>query len=221
MTYAEFYDSFAQHPLLLWVAAVLGLLVALSRRGRSPSVRHFCIALTILSLLDAWLTTTDVPGLGSLTGRAASLVPLAFVLLGDFRYFLFVEGARQDGTLAIDARRVATAGAWTLLVPVASQLVVGALGSDEPRVLFLVYELLFVVLALGIAARYLPSYTDAPAWTGRVTRYVVVYYGLWATADAIILTTGADVGFLLRVLPNALYYGGLVAVIAWTAPRST
>jgi hypothetical protein len=163
MTYAEFYDSFAQHPLLLWVAAVLGLLVALSRRGRSPSVRTFCIALTILSLLDAWLTTTHVPGLGPLTGRAASLVPLAFVLLGDFRYFLFVESARRDGTLAIDARRVATAGAWTLLVPVASQLVVGALGSDEPRVLFLVYELLFVVLALGIAARYLPRHAGAPA----------------------------------------------------------
>jgi hypothetical protein len=221
MTYAEFYDSFAQHPLLLWVAAVLGLLVALSRRGRSPAVRTFCIALTILSLLDAWLTTTHVPGLGPLTGRAASLVPLAFVLLGDFRYFLFVESARRDGTLAIDARRVATAGAWTLLVPVASQLVVGALGSDEPRVLFLVYELLFVVLALGIAARYLPRHAGAPAWTGRVTRYVALYYGLWATADTIILTTGADVGFLLRVLPNALYYGGLVAVIAWTAPRST
>jgi hypothetical protein len=88
-------------------------------------------------------------------------------------------------------------------------------------VLFLVYELLFVVLALGIAARYLPRRRDTAGWTRRVTRFVVLYYGLWASADAIILGTGADVGFLLRVVPNVLYYGGLVAVIASTAPRAS
>ena len=49
--------------------------------------------------------------------------------------------------------------------------------------------------------------------------FVIGYYGLWAAADAIILTTGADMGFLLRVLPNALYYGGFVPVVAWTAPQ--
>jgi hypothetical protein len=221
MTFAAFYDSFVQHPLLLWVAALLGLWIALSRRGLSPSLRSFCIALTVVSLLDAWLTTSQIPGLGPLTGSAATLVPLGFVLFGDFRYFLFIESARRDGTLAIDAKRVATAIAWTLLVPAAAQLVVGALGSDEPRVLFLVYELLFVVLALGIAARYLPRRRDTAGWTRRVTRFVVLYYGLWASADAIILATGADVGFLLRVVPNVLYYGGLVAVIASTAPRAS
>jgi hypothetical protein len=219
MTFAAFYDSFVQHPLLLWVAALAGLWIALARRGLSPSLRTFCIALTGVSLLDAWLTTSHVPGLGPLTGRATTLVPLGFVLFGDFRYFLFVESARRDGTLAIDAKRVATAAAWTLIVPITAQLVVTALGSDEPRVLFLVYEMLFVALAVGLSAAYLPRRGDAGGWTRRVTRFVILYYALWASADAIILATGADAGFLLRVVPNVLYYGGLVPVIARTAPR--
>ncbi|MBW2377833.1 MAG: hypothetical protein JRF55_17970 [Deltaproteobacteria bacterium] len=210
--YAEFYDSFIQHPLLLWAAALLGLLIALSRRGLSRSLRWFCVALAILSLLDAWLTSTPILGIGSLTGAAASLVPLAFVLIGDFRYFFFVESARSDGTVPAGVRGWARACGWTLVVPLGSKLIIAALGSDDPRVLFLVYS-------VGMAALYLPRHSNAPRWTRRVTMFVIGYYGLWAAADAIILTTGADMGFLLRVLPNALYYGGFVPVVAWTAPR--
>lgn len=220
MSYVEFYDSFMQHPLLLWAAALLGLGIALSRRGLSPSVRWFCVGLTVLSLVDAWLTTTRVPGIGPLTGAAASLVPLTFVLVGDFRYFFFIETARPDGTLTVTAKRSAKAFAWTLIVPLGSQLIIGALGSQDPRVLFFVYETLFVLLLLGLSAFYLPRNTDALRWARQVTWFVIGYYLLWATADAIIRTTGEDMGFLLRVFPNALYYGGLVPVIAWTAPRS-
>jgi hypothetical protein len=217
--YAEFYDSFIQHPLLLWAAALLGLWIALSRRGLSRSVRWFCVAFGLLSLLDAWLTSTQILGIGSLTGAAASWVPLTFVLIGDFRYFFFVESARSDGTLAPGVRGWARACGWTLVVPLGSQLLITALGSDDPRVLFLVYEILFVFLSVGMAVLYLPRHSNAPGWTRRVTLFIIGYYGLWAAADAIILTTGADMGFLLRVLPNALYYGGFVAVVAWTSPQ--
>lgn len=221
MTYAEFYGSFMQHPVLLWASALAGLLIALSRRGLSKSVRWFCIALTALSLLDAWLTTDHVPGIGQLTGAAASLVPLAFVLLGDFRYFLFIESARSDGTLAASTAGVVKAIGWTLVVPLGSQLVVTGIASADPRVLFLVYEALFAVLALCIYALYLPRQGPAVQWTRRVTMFVIGYYALWGAADAIILATSDDMGFLLRVLPNALYYGGLVPAIAWTAPRAS
>ena len=40
--------------------------------------------------------------------------------------------------------------------------------------------------------------------------YVLVYYGLWASADVLILS-GVDAGWLLRVVPNQLYYA------LWTA----
>ncbi len=218
MSYAEFYDSFIQHPLLLWAAAILGLLLALSGPALSVTVRRYCVALAAISLLDAWLTTNDVPGIGPLTGAAASFVPLAFVLIGDFRFFLFIESAKPDGTLSPSAGAWMRASAWTLLVPLASQLGVLALGSNEPRILFFVYETLFVLLSFGLARVYLPRRSHALQWTRRVTRFVIAYYALWAAADAIILTTGADAGFLLRVLPNVLYYGGLVPAIAWAAP---
>ncbi len=80
------------------------------------------------------------------------------------------------------------------------------------------YETLFVVLAIGLSRVYLPRRSVALLWTRRVTRFVIAYYALWVVADAVILTTGADVAFLLRVLPNVLYYGGLVPAIAWAAP---
>ena len=218
MSYAEFYDSIIQHPLLLWAAAIFGLLLALSRPGLSATVRRYCMALAAIALLDAWLTTTNVPGIGPLTGAAASFVPLAFVLIGDFRFFLFIESAKSDGTVAASAGAWMRASAWTVLVPLASQLCVLGLGSNEPRVLFFVYETLFVVLAIGLSRVYLPRRSGALLWTRRVTRFVIAYYALWAVADAVILTTGADVAFLLRVLPNVLYYGGLVPAIAWAAP---
>ena len=217
MSYAEFYDSFIQHPLLLWGAALLGLLIALSRPGLSRSTRWFCVALTALALCDAWLTTTHVPGIGPLTGAAASLVPLTFVLLGDFRYFFFIESAQPDGALAPNLRGIAKACAWTLVVPLASQLVIAAGGSDDARVLFFVYETLFVFLLLAVSAFYLPRGDGALPWTRRTTSFVIGYYALWAAADGIILATHNDLGFLLRTIPNGLYYGGLVPVIAWTA----
>jgi hypothetical protein len=224
VSYAELYDSFIQHPLLLWVGAFLGVLIALWRPGLSRSVRWFCVAFAIVSVLDAWLTATHIPGIGRLSGPAASLVPLAFVLIGDFRYFFFIESARSDGTLVASSGAVARACTWTLVVPLGSQLVITALSSHDPRVLFLVYETLFVVLSVSIATLYLPRRSDALRWTRRVTGFVIGYYALWATADAIILTTKADLGFLLRVVPNVLYYGCFVPMVAWTAagvsPRS-
>ena len=51
-----------------------------------------------------------------------------------------------------------------------------------------------------------------------MSRFVLLYYGLWAAADVILLATRADLGFALRVVPNLLYYGGLIAAIGWFAP---
>jgi hypothetical protein len=51
-----------------------------------------------------------------------------------------------------------------------------------------------------------------------VSWFVLLYYALWAATDAILLATGADFGYALRVIPNLLYYGGLIAAIARLAP---
>lgn len=219
MSYADLYASPLQHPWILWIAAALGLLAALSRRDLSREARWFCLALTAVALLDAWLTADRVLGLGALKGSAATWVPLLFVLLGDFRYFFFVESARPDGRLAVGSKGLWTAAAWTLVVPIGAQLLVHAIGAQEPRVLFLVYEVLFVALLFFMSRVYLPRHAKALRWTRLMTRFGIAYYGLWAVADAIILFSGADEGFLLRVVPNLLYYGGFVPAVAWTAPR--
>ena len=220
MSYADFYSSFLQHPLLLWLAAIVGLAIALSRPRISRDVRRFAVAVSVLSILDAWLSANHVLGIGRLSGPIATLLPLTFVLIGDFRFFLFVELAQPDGTLFVTHTGVFKAVLWTLLVPASAQLLASMSGSDNPRVLFLIYEALFVLLLMGFSLYYVPTSTKAQRWVRRVTGFVLLYYGLWAAADAIILATRADTGFLLRVVPNVFYYGGLAPLIVWTAPQT-
>lgn len=219
MSFAELYASPVQHPGLLWFGALLGLVIALARRPLSRQLKWFCIVLTVVSLFDAWLTANEILGFDATTS-APRWVPLIFVLLGDFRYFFFVESARPGGTLTITKRGLLRAFAWTAIVPIGSQVMMFLLRSDQARVLYLVYELSFVALLCAFLFGYLPRFAKAVHWTRLVTLFGVFYYGLWAFADAIILFTGADEGFLVRILPNLLYYGGFVPIVAWTAPHA-
>jgi hypothetical protein len=211
--FEAFYDSPLQHPWLRWAAGVAGVAYALGRPGLPPEVRRYVQALGLLTLLDAWLTSNHVIGIGRLTGAAAAGVPLFFVLAGDLRYLLIVENGTASGRLRFTARGVARAGVLMLVVPLSSQLLVPLLaGPDaDARVLFLVYEVSFFALTLALIALHPGA---APGrWPRAVSRFVLLYYGLWACADAIILATGSDFGFGLRVVPNVLYYGGLIAII--------
>ena len=180
-------------------------------------MRRYCVALATISLLDAWLTTNDVPGMGPPTGAAASLVPLAFVLIGDFRSFLFIESAKPDGTLAasVDASVGLDAARATGIT--ARRFPVGLERASHP-VLRLRDAIRLAVGWLGAAVSSSPQPCTSVDAAG--DQVVIAYYALWAAADAIIPTTGADTGFRLRVLPNVLYYGGLIPAIAWAAPRT-
>jgi hypothetical protein len=217
-TFQAFYDSTLQHPILLWGAAAAAILLCSVRRDLAPSTRRFCIGLGILSLLDAWLTTSEIFGLGSLSGWSASAIPLFFVLAGDFRYFAFAWCAQPDGRMKFDGRSLLLALGTTLIVPVSTQGILTLLPDrlDTPRVMFFIYEVLFVLLTLALL-RLLPA-ARTNAWVRGVSLFVVLYYSLWASADLVILATGSDLGFLMRVVPNILYYGGLIAVMGWSAP---
>lgn len=217
--FESFYASPVQHPILLWLAAGLGFVVCVTRSGLHPSLRRYCAALTLLSFADAWLSSNPVYGIGSLTGAAARFVPLFFVLAGDFRYLLLLGAADVRGAVRLSGRGVLVAAGLMCIVPLLSQAVVALL--PEPlsgsRVLFLVYELAFMLLTVGLM-RWHPAARSVP-WLATVSRFVLLYYGLWALADAILLVTGSDLGFLLRVVPNLLYYGGLIGVIGWAGAR--
>jgi hypothetical protein len=217
--FEAFYASPLQHPGLLWLAVAAGLAFSLTRRTLSPKVRAYCAALAGLSALDAWLTSTDIPGIGALSGAGATLVPLFFVLAGDFRFLLVVTSGRPGGRLEINAKALGVAAAITAIVPLSSQVVVPLLPAalQGDRTLFLVYELLFASLTLGLLARH--RTVRRVRWVRTVARYVLGYYVLWALADVTILWVG-DLGFGLRVVPNLLYYGGLISVIGFAAARA-
>ena len=212
-----FYASAWQHPLALWLAAAAGAAVCLARSDRHPSVRRYCLALVVLSGLDAWLTANHVLGIGALPARVAGVVSLFFVLAGDFRYLLLWEAATRDGAIALTPGGAARAAGLTAIVPITAQLAAAEVVPANPRVLFLIYELAFCALIAALL-RWHPN-AHALSWVRAVSRFVLLYYALWATADGIILATGADVGHALRVIPNLLYYGGLIAAIARLAPR--
>ena len=178
--------------------------------------------MALLSLVDAWLTTAHVPGIGPLTGPAATGIPLLFVLVGDFRYFLFLEAVRTGRFALPGGAGWLRALAWTAIVPVVSKLVLAALPADMAggRTLFLAYEACFALLTLVVTFAVLPRRTEGRRWAQRVTWFVCAYYALWASADVIILS-GSDLGFLVRVVPNVLYYGGLIAFMCWSRPPSS
>ena len=213
-SFEAFYASPWQHPWLLWAAALLAGGWCLRRRGLDPSIRAYCVALTVLSVTDAWLTSDHIYGIGTWTGSASTFVPLFFVLSGDFRYLVLLGVARADGRLQWSARAVAVGFGLTVIVPILSQLIVASWPGGEPssRILFFVYEVAFFCLTTGILAFH-PSVRSVP-WLVPVSRFVLLYYGLWASADAILLTTGSDLGYALRIVPNVLYYGAMIAVIA-------
>ena len=219
MSFEAFYNGPVHHPGQLWAAIAAATLYAATRRRLDPGLRGYCLGLGILSALDAWLTASSPYGIGPLRGAAASAVPLFFVLAGDFRYLLLALGGTPDGRLSASPGTLARAAALTLVVPIGSQLLVMALPGESAgaRTLYFVYELAFLVLAAGLA-RYHPNVRGSP-WLRDLSRFVMLYYGLWASADAILLASGSDLGFALRLIPNLLYYGGLIAAIAWLAPR--
>jgi hypothetical protein len=219
--FEAFYQSPLQHPILLWLAAGLAGWWCAARQALRPSVHRYGLALTALSLTDAWLTSKHIYGVGALTGAPATFVPLFFVLAGDFRYLLLLGLATADGDLRWSGRAVSAAVALTLVVPILSQSIIAILPAAQSgaRVLYFVYEVAFFGLTAALLAWH-PGVRAAP-WLRPVSRFVLLYYGLWASADALLLVTGSDLGFALRVVPNVLYYGGLIAMIGWAAATAS
>ena len=219
--FEQFYGSPAQQPVLLWCAAALGLAVVTLQRRTSPKTRAFCVLFGLVPLLDAWLTSDRVMGVGSLGPTAGTVVATIFVIVGDLRVFLFLTAATPGGDLEWSAGKIARAVGLSLVVPIVTAVFTRLwpqLLRQAPAT-FLFYEVAFLVLmlalrALGVGATRLP-------WGQKVTLYVLLYYALWALADVVILFLHADIGYLLRVVPNVLYYGGLLAAVSQWSPAAS
>jgi hypothetical protein len=147
-----------------------------------------------------------------------------FVIVGDARYFVLVERARAG---RLDASALALAGGLSFVVPIASWLpqLAWPAAFANGRHVFLLYEVMFVALAAAMRV-WLPrrlaragADDEARRWALRVTHFELAQYALWATSDLVILA-GYDLGFALRLVPNAMYYILYLPFVAWSAPRA-
>jgi len=225
------YATDIQGVYALWVVPVAFLLFirlvprqnpSMVAPGASGLMATYALVFGLETILDPLAGGLMVRWLGLADGWMATIVMFAFVLLGDFRVLLLVFYLLAVGSRASTGRPaeielgsvVARAASWTLLVPVATGVLVGlgrtVAGPLHPQVLWLVYELSFLVLAGWFRHRLIPRTVvaaQAPiaAYLRDILGYVAIYYALWATADVLIMA-GLDVGWALRILPNQLYY---------------
>ena len=221
MTPESIYDSAWQQPRLLGglgFAALLYVVAAIrgDRAAWSPFLRSWAVVWAVEIIADAWLTSSYGPLRGGLARAAA----IAFVIAGDLRCFLLVERLISVGHkgAAILARSVAWSFVASLVVAAATRLAPDLFGPT--RHVFLLYE----IVSLGLFA----------AWWARLARrdgspevslaraavgFFLVQYALWAGSDIAILA-GVRAAFIVRIVPNVLYYGVFVAWVLRRAPRS-
>ena len=225
-SWRAFYQSDLQSVWsLLPVPAAFLVYLALSRCAREAGARsaeaRFVRAWAVLFAVETLLD----PLAGKLTGAlgapplVGTAVLLACVLLGDFRvYWLVLALALRD--VRRGARLAAAATPVVPLLAFAGDRLAERFVSDPSgQRLWLIHELLFTGVAICLASRWLPGRVDDPAtlrFLRRVCGYVTIYYGLWASCDALWLATSLDPIWLLRAVPNQLYYAFFVPFV-WLA----
>lgn len=214
------YESPIHHPVLAWLAGACFLAYFMRRR---PFLTAYVALFTVEILADALLTGAYSPAAKT---RWETPFGIAFVILGDFRYFLLVERFARAPLAAPQERTRAAAWAAAIAfafgVPVASTIARSVVTMPSARWTFLTYEAMFLALALALRLIVLPKrLTTAPErirrWLLFVTSFEVAQYALWAFADVVILSNN-EVGYLIRLLPNVLYYVAFVPMVALSAP---
>lgn len=226
--FAEFYASSWQHPILLLLLPGLFVLkygrelVRSALRhstGHSDGVRTRFLAAYLLwvllnTALDASLTSDSVVRHLPWLAPSAKVLAIAFVILGDLRVFWLVF------------RLFAGASSWLVWLLAIGASFVGPLAQaalvslfpdrfGEVRLTFLSYEAVLLLLIGAVRWRLSLRFGagSSPRELGReVLTYAMGYYALWILSDVLILA-GFDLGYLLRVVPNVLYYGAFVPFV--------
>lgn len=226
----RFYEGVWHHPGFAWVGGALAVL-AFARTQR------FILAWTALAFIETLLDSILTGGFSPVRGLPVERwTGITFVILGDLRLFLAVEWA-----LALSDRKtrgfpplraLCFAVPLAFVVPVLSTIPIETMPELFPQndpyglhKIFILYEAMFVVFALVLRFLVLPRRlaredAETARWVKGLFGFFLVQYGLWVAADALILSTHADVGYLLRLAPNIFYYVLFVPFAYATSPRA-
>lgn len=235
--FEKFYFSAWNHPGVAFVATVIAVAIAFRKK---PFLHGFMALFALEIVFDAFMTGPLKPS--QIADFDTSIAwAIVFAILGDYRYFVLVERFAPRKALAPTSLGPwlgwVLAIPWAFLVPLTWTLLYKAKIIEMPdeSIKFLVYELLFAGVALVLRFVVLPmrmkgASDDAKKYVMRLTTFEIVQYALWASADFIILFTSwtlgekppvmSDLGYLLRVVPNVMYYGGFLGFAWLSAPRS-
>jgi hypothetical protein len=198
--FESLYDSPLVATALPCVASIV-VIVWAWRFGRVA--RAYATVFAIAIAADAYL---NGPWTFVKSGTtAAGVVGVLFVVLGDFRYFVVVEECMQN------AWKLPRAALWALVTPVTAQIIrwrFPQIERDE-RSTFLVYELLFFLLAAAIRIWRVPR-APLEKSARRATQFEIVMYATWIAADVGLMTSGRDVFYGVRLIGNLMYYVALV-----------
>ena len=112
---------------------------------------------------------------------------------------------------------------WALILPAASAVLtrIAPVYFANTRHVYYVYELAFVALTQVVALRVRRDVQAAEVrrFLLMLGLFEVTHYALWALSDLIILS-GLDMGFALRLVPDAIYYTAFVPFVMVFAPRA-
>ncbi len=153
------YDSAWHQPgseLLLGLVALAlaARWIVAGGRARSPFLSAWLGLFGVEILLDAWLTSPHSPLLPDHGGLVGSLA-IAFVMLGDARYYVLVERYTRDPSpdarpSTFTARAVLAGLAWGSVVSVLMAPLARTVPAfqRELRLIFLTYELMALAQAI-------------------------------------------------------------------------
>lgn len=228
MNFKAFYDSDLQVTYLTLVVPLVFLAwffmsprrTAVLAPASTGFLRGFLLVALALSVVDAFFAGPLLTWLGSTDGNVKLGFAIFFVVLGDFRHFaLCFEVARTDSSRA---RAMLSAAVVSFAAPV---LFLGlglyrqthGLGVDASW-FFRWYEftLVGVLLLVRLALQRRLANDSSDRWpaVANLVDFGVLYYALWLGADLFILA-GHEWAWLLRVVPNQLYYALLIPFAYW------
>lgn len=194
---------------------------------RAVPLRRYLVFFGMTTLLDIAVAGQLIP-IGN--AELQTTLEYLFVLIGDLRFILLLAYILYAGKTLFDIEKLQPN--WDVLRPAIiftlfPSLIVSAIGFACPdwvremRQKFFAYEITFFVLTVLWIYVVMPQKNVArreQVFLKRAAQPVLVFYGLWALADMLLLK-GIAAGHALRIVPNVVYYCVFLWWIAYAAYR--